>query len=160
MVDFGRKFIEGYGLGQAIRQKKRSSQLEELSKQYFTGKRPEALSQIASIDPSRAMGISQFEMGREKLKQIPEERQIARGAQIASTIKNTPEEMRSFAYQQGLRIAKEEGIDVSDLPQEYNQQADFFLDSIINKARDVEKILAEAEEKERKVVKDIAGSQR
>lgn len=160
MANFGTGYLQGMQIAQMRRQKRRGEQLEQLSKQYFQQPSPSSLSEIATLDPARAMQIAEFQHTQQKIEQLPQQQQIIEGAQLSATILNTPQQARPLAYQRGLAMAEERGIDVSGMPKQYNQEAEFMLRDVINQARDIEKILEPREEPERKITKDIMGRQR
>jgi len=92
---------------------------------------PEALSRLATIRPQEAQQIQQFQTNRALL-----------GGQAAQALKLTPMEKRPQVYQQTIRSLQQQGVDVSNLPAEYDPEVvDPLLDFYINSARDVEKQL-------------------
>jgi hypothetical protein len=135
-------------------------QMQPLIQQYAESPQEDraTLSQIAAIDPQKAIQLKSLQAASEKIDREKQEENIKTASTIAATIKAAPTEYKEQSYQQGLQLANRLGIDTSGLPQQYTPDIEPMLDMIVNRGREIEDIIPE--EKERKVIKDVAGRQR
>ena len=105
------------------------------------------LQKMAQVNPEatqRYLKIEEYkqnQMAQAQQKQMQlQKQQIERAGQMAGTILRLPETDRKEAYQFYLNKAQQEGLDISDMPQQFNSEAEYRLMDLQDRARENENI--------------------
>jgi hypothetical protein len=119
-------------------------QLSDIQSQAQTQQnRPyDILQKMAQLNPEATQRYLQIEeykqvqMAQEQEKQMQlQKQQMSRASQMAGTILRLPETDRKEAYQFYLNKAQQEGLDVSDMPEQFNSEAEYRLMDLQDKSR-------------------------
>jgi len=124
-------------------------QLSDIQSQAQTQQnRPyDILQKMAQVNPEaterylQIEGYKQNQIAQEQQKQAQlQQKQTSRAAQMAGTILRLPDADRKEAYQFYLNKAQQEGLDVSDMPEQFNSEAEYKLMDLQDRARENENI--------------------
>jgi hypothetical protein len=133
--------IRAYQEGQQYR---RQRELQGLMQQYQLGggaQREQALRGISAISPEvggQLLGQQrkqqQFEEEQLLAQQQQQQRELSAASKLASGVLDTPPEQRNEVYKASLKVAQNYGLDVSQLPEDYTEDAERYLQGIVNVA--------------------------
>lgn len=121
-IDLQRAQLENEVIAQ--QQAQATNDLSNLAAQGDAG----ALMNLAAINPQRAAGIQKINQNR-----------AVRGAQLAEAVLSAPATNRAQVYPRLLEQAAREGIDISQLPDQYSPEVGQQLQFIVSAGRDLEK---------------------
>jgi len=122
-------------LEEAQRQAEQAAQVN-LLQQQLAGQAENPLGQLAALSPQLAGQITGY-------KQSQQDRQTELSGRLAQGILSAPPEQQQQSYQQALVIAKNSGLDTSELPQEYTPEMAPMLQQMAGQARSVKDIASE-----------------
>lgn len=92
----------------------------------------EALNTLIGVDAARAKPIIDYQSQK-----------LGRIAQLAEGVNRAPESFKAKQYQNALKQAELEGLDVSGMPKEWSDEAQQFLDFTINSSKTSKEFLDE-----------------
>jgi hypothetical protein len=144
-------FLKSNGLGQQIG---RAKTAQELGQQYQLGtpqERQATLGQLAQYDPQQAQFLQQQQVAQQAQQEKNLQRMGRFGQGAKASLAKADPKQRNSVYKAYLNLAEQSGMDISDAPQEYGEEAEQYIDTVIGMT---------TEPQERKVLKDVTGRQR
>lgn len=129
-------FLKSYGLGQQIGQAKT---LQELGQQYKMGapeERQQILGQIAQYDPQQAQFLQNQQVAQREQQQKNLERMGKFATGVKSGLDKADPKQKNSVYKAYLNLAEQSGMDISDAPEEYSDEAEQYIDAVIGMTQD------------------------
>lgn len=142
-----------YGQQQRAYRKAQQQQqtLQELSQQYMRDPNPQTIGQIAAMNPQAAQGL----IGIQK-QVIQNTAKRVKG--ISNTFNSASESQKAELYPKLIERAKQQGVDTSDMPLEYNKETSSEIQQILQSESQKADMILGKPKRERE--KDITGRQR
>lgn len=142
-------FLGGFKQGQEIVDRKEITRQRQLQNQQILAEEErkvrvdtlsdlatkgdyEALNTLIGVDAARAKPIIDYQSQK-----------LGRIAQLAEGVNRAPESFKAKQYQNALKQAELEGLDVSGMPKEWSDEAQQFLDFTINSSKTSKEFLDE-----------------
>ena len=91
----------------------------------------QALNKLSAINPQAAQGIRDSFVDKNR-----------KSTQLATAFLATPKDRREKLYKSFLTKAQQQGLDVSELPGEYSEEAEQFIGFVRDSGREAEKVIA------------------